>query len=263
MKVITLLNEKGGVAKTTIAIHLAAGLAIHGHRVLLIDADAQGHASIAFGHTKEPALYNMLVRTAPFAEIIKSINPARYAIPDEVASITGSLALIPSNAETRNIAENVSNGFVLRNRLSKLENMFDYVVIDTSPTPSMLHTIILLATDYVLIPTKCETWSIDAMIESLGHIEGANLMRGQLPPVQVVGIVPTLYRHQTVEHSENLRQIREHYGDLVWPTMPQLTIWAEVTGFYRSIFSVAPTSRAAKDMWKIVKHVEEIVHAIA
>lgn len=261
MKVITLLNEKGGVGKTTDATHLAAGLAIRGKRILLIDADAQGHASIAFGHAKEPALYDMLVRNAPFASVIKPINPARYAVPDEAEDIQGTLALIPSNAETRNIAESVSDGSILRNRLAKLADMFDYVIIDTSPTPSMLHSIILLATDFALIPTKCEHWSIDAMYETMKHLEGVNQVRAAIGPVVIMGIVPMLYRRQTVEHSENLKILQEQFGDLIWPPMPQLTIWAEVTGFYRSIFSVAPTSRAARDMWRLVDHVEAFIYA--
>ena len=77
MKVITLLNEKGGVAKTTMAVHAAAGLAIKGYKVVLIDADAQGHATIALGRQKEPGFYDLIVRGAPFDKVLRRINPER------------------------------------------------------------------------------------------------------------------------------------------------------------------------------------------
>lgn len=265
MKTISVLNEKGGVGKTTVAIHLAAGLAIRGHRVLLVDADAQGHASIAFGFEKEPSFYDFLVRESPFRNVIKSVSPARYALPDESIEVAGTLALIPSNAETRNIASSINDGALFRNRLAKLQTVFDYVIIDTAPTPSLLHAMILLATDYVIVPTKCERWSFDGLIESIRHLQRTNMMRktAGLPDVQIMGIVPTLYRARTVEHSENLKELRAHYGDTVWKEIPQRTIWAEVTGFYRSMFSVAPTSKASADMWALIDHVEEYVNAFA
>ena len=70
MKIVTLLNEKGGVGKTTLATHLAAGLAIRGKRVILVDADPQGHATIAFGLSKEPGFYDLIVRNAPFQKVL-------------------------------------------------------------------------------------------------------------------------------------------------------------------------------------------------
>ena len=71
MKIVTLLNEKGGVGKTTTATHLAAGLAIRGHRVLLLDTDPQGHATVTLGNKKMPGFYDLMVRNAAFEDIVR------------------------------------------------------------------------------------------------------------------------------------------------------------------------------------------------
>src|SRR5687768_423935 len=102
MKIITFLNEKGGVGKTTLAIHLAAGLAIGGQRVLLIDADAQGNAGQWFNIAPYPGFYNLLVRDAPFDEVVKPVDTSRIAPADD--GVKGSLFIMGSNIESQNIA---------------------------------------------------------------------------------------------------------------------------------------------------------------
>src|SRR5690606_2289735 len=123
MKVVTLLNEKGGVGKTTVATHIAAGLAIKGHRVLLADADPQGHATVMYGLTKEPGLYDLLVRNAPYQRVLRVISPELYEIPGQ--AVEGKLYLLPSNVETRNIANSINNILIFRDRFLPLEGAID------------------------------------------------------------------------------------------------------------------------------------------
>lgn len=252
MKVLTLVNEKGGVGKTTLATHCAAGLAIRGLRVLLADADPQGHATVTLGIPKAPGLYDLLVRDAPFNEVLKVVPPEIYERPDTKAQ--GQLIVLPSNIETRNIANSISDAFAVADRFHELEDAVDIVLFDTSPTPSLLHGSIYLATDGVLYPTTCEALGFDGLAESIRHRDEAHKARSKwdLQPIVTLGIIPTIYRPSTLEHRENLKDLREQFGDLVWDPIPQRTIWAEATRLHRTVFSFAPGSEADADAWTVV-----------
>ena len=263
MKIITLLNEKGGVGKTTLATHIAAGLAVKGHRVVLVDADPQGHATVALGLQKEPGLYDLLVRDAPFKSVLRFIPTKAYQVGAQ--PVSGQLFIIPSNVESRNIANSISDSFAVSERFHELDETIDVVIFDTSPTPSLLHGSIYIATDAVLYPTTCEYLSFDGLVESIKHRGNAEAYRKQwgLREIQVLGIVPTMYRTKTLEHAENLRQLQNQFGNLVWQPIPQRTIWAEAAAIRRPVFSFAPESKAAEDAWALIRRVQEAVISVS
>ncbi len=260
MKIITLLNEKGGVGKTTLAVHLAAGLAIKGWRVLLVDADAQGHATISLGLREEPGLYDLLVREAKFQDVLRVVPPQQYQLPDQPPR--GHLIVLPGNKETRHIATSISDAMAVLRRFRQLDRLIDVVVFDTSPTPSLLHGSIYLATNGIIYPTKCEFLSFDGLAKSLGRREETQPLRDQwhLGDLEVLGIVPTMFRNQTLEHEENLRKLRERFGDLVWDPIIQRTIWAEAAAMRQPVFSFAPESKASAEAWYLVDRVEGALH---
>lgn len=256
MKTITLINEKGGVGKTTISTHVAAGLALRGYKVVLADADAQGHATVTMGLKKEPGLYDLLVRDAPFRDVLRPVSHEIYGIGDK--PVEGQLYVVPSNVETRSIPMQVSDAFAVTDRFRKLEDVVDVVIFDTSPTPSLLHSSIYLATDAIIYPTKCEFLSFDGLVESFEHRDMMQQARARwgLSDIRVMGIVPTMVRSSTLVHQENLNKLKVRYGDLVWPEVLMRTIWAEASSVGQLVYRFAPDSAATKDMWSIVDRVE-------
>lgn len=258
MKVLTLLNEKGGVGKTTLAVHIAAGLAIRGKRVLVIDADPQAHATVALGVKKEPMLHDLLVRDLPFQQAVRAVPKDFYEIPGE--SVRGELLIIPSDLSTRVIPLMTSDVMVVRDRIQELEDVLDVVVIDTAPTPSLLHGSIYLASDAIVYPTKCEYLSFDGLVESLKHRDEASKQRKNmsLPDLRIGGIIPTMYRRGTSADEYGIQVLKERFGDLVWPEIALRTVWNQASFARRVLFNFAPETKAAREAWRTVKLAEAI-----
>lgn len=262
MKTITLLNEKGGVGKTTTTVTLAAGLAISGYRVLVIDADAQGNATQAFGIKTYPGYYDLIQREADFAEVIRIVAPEKIILPDEASTLKGRVMVIGSNVETRHVSngENSESPQILKERLDALaeSDAIDVVLIDTSPSPSMMHALIYLATDAILYPTRLETWAVAGLYRSVRNANNYEAFRRGLglPSILNLGIVPTMTKLRTMEHVENLKQLSHKFGpEAIWRDVPDRIVWAEAAAAQRSVFSYATgvpsAAEALKDAWRL------------
>lgn len=257
MKVLTLLNEKGGVGKTTLATHIATGLAVRGMRIILVDADPQGHATVALGLQREPGLYNLLVREESFRDILRPVPASVYQLPNQKSK--GQLYVVAGNHETRAIPLMTSDGLIVLKRFAELKSYVDVVIFDTSPTPSLLHASIYMATSAIIYPTECEFLSLDGLKMSLMHKDSIQPTRDQwgLDAIDVMGIVPMKYRASTVLHAHNLETLQRHYGDKVWQPLTLGTIWGEASQSRRPVFHLAPESKAAHEMWHVVDKVQE------
>lgn len=263
MKVITLLNEKGGVGKTTLATHIAAGLAARGRRVILIDADPQGHSTVRHKLRKEPGLYDLLVRDAAWADVTRLVPAERYQRPGDTLNRDSRLFIVPSNVETRNIANSISEADLFAMRLDELRDMVDVAIIDTSPTPSLLHGAIYTATDGIIYPTMLSYTSFDGLVESVLHRQAADKTRAArwgMKPIDVLGIVPVALRQQTVEHQQNAAELVKQFRGLVWPPLVQRVIWQESESAALPVWALDPASPAAREIWKLVDRVEEYLH---
>lgn len=263
MKVIAVVNEKGGVGKTVTAVTLMCGLAARHKRVIGMDFDEQGHVCRALGLSKSPGVFDLMQRNKPWADVLLTIPPEKFLPPGRAAMDSGHLLIVPGDIETRALPYTMRpDGLQLRKRIQQLENAVDYVVIDTGPAASLLHILIYSAADYILYPTKTEELSFDGLLEALGHLEGASAQRTAmhpaLPPVEVLGIIPTMFRSNSLEHKVNLKALQEAYGDLVWDSVAERTLWAEslasASGF-TPVYAHAPSSPAARDAWKMIDRV--------
>lgn len=220
MKVITFLNEKGGVGKTTLATYLAVGLALRGQRVLLMDTDAQGNATIALGVTKAPGFHDLIVRGQSWESVL-------VRVPQDIAPV---LFCLPSDFETASVASKLSSSAVVRRRLMELDGTFDVVVIDTQPNPTQVHEAICFATDYLIFPTDCESFSAwHGLPDSIEHTQQLRRDAASigLDVAQIGGIVPNKYRSGVSLHEHFVNSLRGKYGALIWEPIPLRTALPE------------------------------------
>lgn len=258
MRVITVGNEKGGVAKTTNSVTMAAGLAARGYRVCLIDADAQGHDSSMLGMERRPGLYDWLVRKAPARSIIEDVPVSNWMMRGEHATPSARLALIPSNDETRSIAMHVNDPFLMLKRVAELSTEFDFIVIDTSPTPSMLHPLLWAATTEFIFCSLAEKLSLQGLVDSVTRSQAFNSFREQhrLPPTRLMGIQFSRVRSNVIEHEANIRDTEAYYPGLVLPVIHERIAWAEAAREGKSIFAYNPDSDAALEALDLIDAVE-------
>jgi len=245
------INEKGGSGRTTVFTNLAAGLAARGRRVLLVDADEQGHATIACGFEKFAGLYDLMVRRRPWSEVYCAVDPAWYG-----SGGLSNLYVAGSNVETRSIALNITDAWTLAARLREVADQFEFCLIDTSPTPSLLHSTIYLAADYIICPTELEVLGLDGLHESVKRVQAARAVHGA--DLRLAGVIPNKCRLATLEHRENLARLQEWFGDAVWPPVSLSIIWPEALAYKRPVIMHAPDHDAAFSVWEMVDRVEAL-----
>lgn len=254
MPVIDVTNRKGGVGKSTISAHVAAGLAIKGWKVLFVDTDPQGHATHLFGMEEDDGLYKLLVEEKDLSDVLKPVPRESYCREKP----KGRLVLLPSSERTGTLSSLVSDPFLFGDRLNEASAVFDVVIMDSYPTTGMFDSsIYLAATDFIYV-TQCEALSFDGINKGLAQINRINRKRIEngLLTNHVMGIVPNLVRQNTVSHRTNLETLKETFGGLVWSPVSVQTKFSEASSLGQMIYVYAPSSNAADDMWLIVDRVE-------
>ena len=255
MKTISLINEKGGVGKTTLSVHLAAGLAAQGHTVVLIDSDPQAHAGYQLGVKESTGFHDLLVRNASWDAVLRPVDPARF-LP-EGDSGNGRLFVLPSNIETRVVPMLVGEATLLKERLDELKDTVDYVVIDTSPTPSLVHAMIHLATDAILYPTQVESLALEGLSKSITHMKALNKHRelAGLREVIMAGVQPMMVSPKTNAHAYGISLLEQEFPTKLLPSIPVLTVFRDAAYALKTVFAYAPEHSASNLMRGVVKRV--------
>jgi len=264
MYTVAIYNFKGGAGKSTVTTHLAAGLALSGKRVLVVDTDPQGHASLLFGIKPQPKLYDWIVRpeSTQFKDAAMLVPPEQYTPNGMESKNKGMVAVIPGNDETSFIPLKIRNPKIMRQRLAAVDKLFDVCLIDTPPTPTLLSVLTYVASDGVLYPTMCADLHIDGLVRAMEAREEAAAIRASmgLPDIDVIGIQPCIYRMKTLEHEEYLTWLKSQYAD-VWSPISQSVLWEEAARARQPVFMYAPETGAAKQAWQMVKTFHERVIA--
>ncbi|MCC2319793.1 ParA family protein [Cellulomonas xiejunii] len=239
-RVIAMCNQKGGVGKTTTTINLAAALAEYGRRVLIVDFDPQGAASVGLGispHELDRTIYNLLMeRDADIHGVIR-----RTAVPN--------LDLLPANidlsaAEVQLVGE-VARESVLARVLRPVMDDYDVVFIDCQPSLGLLTVNALTASHGVLIPLECEFFALRGVALLIETIEK---VRDRLNPrLEVDGILATMYDSRTLHAREVVTRVREAFGDTLLHTVIGRTVkFPDATVAAEPITQYAPTHAGAE-----------------
>lgn len=234
-----VVNQKGGVGKTTTTVNLAAYLATFGKKVLLIDIDPQSNASVGLGVDRSQVnqcLYNVIVEGVPINETIIKSNIANLDVLPSTPRLAGAEVELVSMElrETR-----------LKTALATIKDSYDLLVIDCPPSLSLLTVNALTAADEVIIPIQCEYYALEGISQLTHTLE---LVRESLnPALKIRGIVLTMFDPRTLLSSQVANEARKYFGSKVFQTViPRNVRLAEAPSFGQPIIFYDPGSKGAE-----------------
>ena len=244
-KVIAFANQKGGVAKTTTTLNLAAAFVEEGHRVLCVDMDPQGNLTMSQGidpDSLELSMFDVLVHDIPIKDVVRA---------REVDVACASIDL--AGAEIA-MSTQIGRERSLEKALRAVAGDYDFVCIDTPPSLGLLTINALTAADKVIVPVQCEYLSMRGLIQLQNTLE---MIRENLnPDVDIEGILPTLMDTRTVHAKEAIEILEENFGDMVFASRIKKTIrFAEAPVKGMSVLKYDPDGMAAQSYRDLAKEV--------
>lgn len=242
-KNIVVANQKGGVGKTTTAVSIAHSLALRERRILLVDFDPQGQCATSLAVNPEPGAFNALVNSqTDIRQWIRDTGRTGLElIPGDRSTATAQIVI---NAENRPID-------AIRQIFRELSKEYDYIIFDTAPSVGGIQERAIYAADLALIPTATEFLSMDGlaqMVELLNTLREKTQWDGEL-----LGVLPTFFDEQTSESGKSIKELQESFGDSVLPPIHRATVLRECAAEGKTIFEMAPASRASREYEELVR----------
>ncbi len=250
--IITIANQKGGCGKTTTAINLSSALVKKNFKVLLIDLDAQSHASLGLGIDVDNlniSIYDVIMKNFQLESSVFHTYLKNLDIVPASSMLTGAQL---------EIADLLGREGILRTAIYRMINTsrekYDYILIDCSPSLNLLTINGLVSANFVLIPIQTHYFSLEGMKEIFSTIK---VVKERLNMgLQILGILPTLYDRRTRMNRDILAQIQEYFKDKVFKTPIRMNIkLAEASANKKSIFDYASSSNGARDYAALTEEV--------
>ena len=241
-RVVTVANQKGGVGKTTTTVNIAAAMALHGLRVVVIDLDPQGNASTALGVAHgvgTPSVYDLLLNGRPLHELCST------------AEFAPTLQCVPATLDLAGADIELTSQVAREHRLQRAVQDYlrrpdppDYLFIDCPPSLGLLTLNALVAAREVLIPIQCEYYALEGLAQLLNTVE---LVKSHLnPDLTVSTVLLTMYDSRTRLADQVASEVRSHFGDLVLePVIPRNVRVSEAPGFGQTVMTYDAGSRGA------------------
>ena len=241
--VFAVFNHKGGTGKTTTSVSIAAGIAMAGHRVLLVDTDAQGNVGVSLNTNSEKSLYHLLVMGLPLKTVVQSVRDNLDVVPSNETLAAAELYLAGRQNRDR----------VLRDKLASSVRAYDFVVLDCSPSLSLMNQNALVFADNVLVPVACDYLSLVGVRQVVKTVRNVNQLLHH--PVQIWGVLPTFYDARANICREAIETLQQHFGDRCLPPIRPATRVKEAPAHGQTIFEFAGASTAADDYRTIVDRI--------
>ncbi len=248
-QIISVINQKGGVGKTTTAINVASYLQKLGHSVLLVDLDPQGNATsgLALDKNQKITSYEVLLGSAKVEDSIIDIDKL-------------GISVLPANeklaAAEINLANEPKREFRLKEAFSKIAH--DYVLIDCPPALSLLTINALVASNWVLIPVQVEYYALEGLSQLLTVLQ--RVRAGLNPRVELLGVVATMYDSRTALSEQVYGELKKHFGDKLFDTVvPRNVRLAEAPSFGKTIHEHDKWSKGARSYKQLAKEINKWV----
>ncbi|MEH6449993.1 MAG: ParA family protein [Oleispira sp.] len=237
-KILVVANQKGGVGKTTTAVNLSASLAATKRKVLMVDLDPQGNATMGCGidkHDLELSLYDVLTGQCSIAEVIITAENAGFDVVPTNSDLTAA------EVELMNLPEKETR---LRSALGEVSANYDYIIIDCPPALSMLTVNAMVAAEGVLIPMQCEYYALEGLSALMQTIE--KIKSNLNPGLEIEGILRTMYDPRNSLTVDVSTQLITHFGDKVYGTViPRNVRLAEAPSYGLPALAYDKNSRGA------------------
>lgn len=247
-KTIAIVNQKGGVGKTTTCVNLAAALKEEGARVLVCDFDPQANATSGFGVDKttvSPNIYDVLINGADVKRAVVE-TPYGDVLPANKALTGATVEMIGID----------NREYLLKNALAQLSDRYDYILIDCPPSLELLTLNSLCAADTIMVPVQCEYYALEGLSDLLSTIR--IVKRSLNPAIELEGVVLTMYDGRTNLSMQVAEEVKRHFPGQVYATViPRNVRLAEAPSYGKPVSAYDSLSRGAEAYQELAREVME------